>query len=162
MASVVDPEIAERIRGLQLKFTKEPQPELLIPIPNEDVEIGRSVTHHAPEFTSLCPLNPSQPDFANITITFAPQGIIVELKSLKFYLTSYRMVSIFHESVPALILKDLCGIMGPIDIDVVGQFNTRGGIRTDVHAWYRVGGATNVAELAELEEPELPEPTFED
>jgi 7-cyano-7-deazaguanine reductase len=133
---MVSDELRLKIKNLQLVFKDKPQPELLLAIPNESSEFPHEVIHQTDEFTSLCPLNMAQPDFANITIKFFPGELLAELKSVKYYLTSYRMVPIFHEKVPNMILKDLVKLLNPVSMAVVGEFSTRGGLRTRVEAYY--------------------------
>jgi 7-cyano-7-deazaguanine reductase len=86
-----------------------------------------------PEFTCLCPRT-GQPDFAEILITYVPDAFLVELKSLKLYLNSYRDKGIFHEEAINTILDDLVKILQPRKVEVVGTFNVRGGIHTTVRA----------------------------
>ena len=85
------------------------------------------------EFTSLCPMT-GQPDFATVTITYVPDRKIVELKSLKLYLWSYRDEGAFHEDVTNRILDDLVGALSPRRLTVHTSWNVRGGINTDVTA----------------------------
>ena len=88
------------------------------------------------EFTTLCPLNPGQPDYATITIKYIPDQRIIELKSLKFYLTSYRMVEIFFEEATNRILDDLVDAVDPRKVDIIAQWNIRGGIGTKITESY--------------------------
>lgn len=87
------------------------------------------------EFTCVCPLT-GQPDFATITIEYIPDQRIVESKSLKLYLWSYRHEGVFHEHVTNQILDDLVKALDPISCRVVGAFNVRGGIAITVEATY--------------------------
>lgn len=132
----LDKELVDRVKGLKLTYKDEPQPELLISIPNQGSGIEYEVEIVTNEFTSLCPLNLAQPDYATIVIRYTPKDWCVELKSLKFYFVSYRQVPIFHEAVPALILKHLVSLLDPASLEVVGQFSTRGGLNTTVRAVY--------------------------
>ena len=77
-----------------------------------------------------------QPDFATITIQYIPDQRIVESKSLKLYLWSYREEGIFHEQVTNQILDDLVAALEPISCQVTGAFNVRGGISITVEAKY--------------------------
>ena len=86
-----------------------------------------------PEFTCVCPMT-GQPDFATIRITYVPDELCVELKSLKLYLWSYRDVGTFHEAVTNKILDDLVEAISPRKAMVVGDFWVRGGIKTIVTA----------------------------
>ena len=97
------------------------------PEPGREYEIRFS----CPEFTCLCPRT-GQPDFADITITYVPGELCLELKALKLYLWSYRDEGHFHEAVTNRILDDLVAAARPRRMRVVGRFNVRGGIRTVV------------------------------
>jgi len=88
------------------------------------------------EFTSLCPITPTQPDYATITIEYCPADRIIELKSLKLYLVSYRTVEIFHEAVIGNILKDLVKACQPRKMKITGDFTVRGGLHTVIVADY--------------------------
>ncbi len=88
-----------------------------------------------PEFTSLCPMT-GLPDFATITIRYVPDRMIVELKSLKYYLLQYRQVGIFYESLVNRILDDLVAVVKPKRMEITGEFTPRGGIKTTVKAEY--------------------------
>ena len=85
------------------------------------------VTFLCPEFTSLCPVT-GQPDFASITIRYIPDKRMVESKSLKLYLGSFRNHGDFHEDCVNIIMDDLIRLMRPRYIEVRGDFNARGGI----------------------------------
>ncbi len=87
------------------------------------------------EFTSLCPLS-GLPDFAKITIKYVPDKRCVELKSLKYYLLSYRNVGIFYEHVVNRIAQDLVNLLDPLRLSVRADFTTRGGIKTTVISQY--------------------------
>lgn len=104
-------------------------------IPNPHPDRDYMVEIESPEFTALCPVT-GQPDFATITIRYIPGPSIVELKSLKLYLWSFRDEGHFHEDVTNLILNDLVKALEPRYMQVVGKFNVRGGIYTTVTAEY--------------------------
>ena len=87
----------------------------------------------APEFTSVCPKT-GQPDFATISITYTPRAKCVELKSLKFYLQSYRNEGIFYENVTNTILDDLVAVIEPQWMKIEAAFGARGGITETVTA----------------------------
>ena len=101
------------------------------PHPGRDDEID----HVVPEFTCLCPLT-GQPDFATIRIRYVPDQWIAELKSLKLYMWSYRDEGAFHEDVTNRILNDLVETLAPRRMEVVGDWNVRGGIKTVVTVRY--------------------------
>ena len=97
------------------------------PAPARDYEIA----FDCPEFTCLCPMT-GQPDFATIRITYVPDELCVELKSLKLYLWSFRDEGAFHEAVTNRILDDLVAAIAPRKATVEGDFWVRGGIKTVV------------------------------
>jgi 7-cyano-7-deazaguanine reductase len=99
------------------------------PHPHRDYEIRMT----APEFTCLCPMT-GQPDFATIHIRYVPDERLVELKSLKLYLWSYRNEGGFHEDVTNRILDDFVAAARPRWIEVVGDFTVRGGIKSEIRA----------------------------
>jgi 7-cyano-7-deazaguanine reductase len=101
--------------------------------PNPHPQREYEVEFTCPEFTCVCPMT-GQPDFATITITYVPDALCVELKSLKLYLWSFRDEGHFHEDVTNIILNDVIGAVDPRMIRIEGVFNVRGGIRTVVRA----------------------------
>ena len=100
------------------------------------VEARAPVRQHADEFTSVCPKT-GQPDFGMITITYIAKKKCVELKSLKYYLQSYRNEGIFYENVVNRILEDLVSVLKPKWMEVKGEFTVRGGIYSVVKAEHR-------------------------
>ena len=94
---------------------------------------------YAPEFTSLCPIT-GQPDFATIYISYVPGERMVESKSLKLYLYSFRNHGDFHEDCMNIIMKDLIRLMDPKYIEVWGKFTPRGGISIDPYCNYGKAG----------------------
>ena len=94
-----------------------------------------TVIHTAPEFTSVCPKT-GQPDFATMIIEYIPDKLCIELKSLKFYLNSYRNDGIYFESVTNKILDDLVNVCKPRFMHVTADFKVRGGISSVVEAEY--------------------------
>lgn len=131
---MVDKELAEKVRNIHLLGDRVIQPEVLIKIPNGNPDIHYTVVIDTPEFTSVCPLNISQPDYATIKVEYIPDKWLVELKSLKFYFTSYRNTPIFHEEIAATILKHLSELLEPYWMRVTGDFTVRGGLHTAVEA----------------------------
>ena len=97
--------------------------------PNNKYEINISI----PEFNAVCPKT-GLPDFGTIYITYVPNKLIVELKSLKLYIVAYRNFGIFHEHVTNKILEDFISACKPKKIEVTGDFSPRGGIKTVVKA----------------------------
>ena len=105
------------------------------------------VRFNCPEFTSLCPIT-GQPDFAEIRISYIPDVKMVESKSLKLYLFSFRNHGDFHEDCVNIIMKDLIRLMDPKYIEVTGIFTPRGGISIWPYANYGRKG-TKYERLAE-------------
>jgi 7-cyano-7-deazaguanine reductase len=91
------------------------------------------ITISQPEFTSVCPMT-GLPDFGTIDIRYTPNELIVELKSLKYYLLQFRNVGMFYEHVSNRILDDLVQVLKPKMMEVTGQFTSRGGLTTTVCA----------------------------
>lgn len=88
-----------------------------------------TVEFTCPEFTCLCPRS-GFPDFATIRIKYVPSKWCVELKSLKLYINQFRDQKVFHEDVTNLILQNLVDLLDPWEMEVVGDFNVRGNIKT--------------------------------
>lgn len=109
------------------KYPTEYCPEVLETFANKHPENDYVVAFNCPEFTSLCPKT-HQPDFAKIIINYIPNGRMVESKSLKLYLFSFRNHGDFHEDCVNTIMKDLVKLMQPKYLEVRGIFNARGGI----------------------------------
>ena len=109
------------------KYPTDYAPEMLETFENKHPEADYTVTFLCPEFTSLCPIT-QQPDFGRITINYIPDVRMVESKSLKLYLFSFRNHGAFHEDCVNIIMKDLVKLMQPRYIEVIGNFMPRGGI----------------------------------
>jgi 7-cyano-7-deazaguanine reductase len=99
--------------------------------PNPAVDRDYEIAFDCPEFTCLCPMT-GQPDFAHLSISYVPDRLCVELKSLKLYLWSHRNEGAFHEAVTNRICDDLFALLSPRRLRVCGNFNVRGGIGTVV------------------------------
>jgi len=125
----------------------EYQPEVLEAFPNRHPENDYFVKFNAPEFTSLCPIT-NQPDFATIYISYIPDEKLVESKSLKLYLFSFRNHGDFHENCINVIGKDLVKLMEPRYLEVWGKFTPRGGISIDPYYNYGKSG-TKYEQMAE-------------
>ena len=113
-----------------VSYPTDYMPEVLETFPNKHPEYDYFVKFNCPEFTSLCPIT-GQPDFATITIAYVPGEKMVESKSLKLYLFSFRNHGDFHEDCVNKIMKDLICLMDPKYIEVWGKFTPRGGISID-------------------------------
>ena len=109
------------------KYPADYAPEILEKFPNKHPGNDYMVTFNCPEFTSLCPKT-GQPDFAEIKINYIPDGFLVESKSLKLYLFSFRNHGDFHEDCVNIIMKDLVKLLEPKYLEVEGIFTPRGGI----------------------------------
>ena len=120
-----------------------PKPEILETFPNPYPDRDYEIHMTCPEFTSLCPLGGIEtdadelrqlqggaPDFGTIIITYVPGATCLELKSLKLYLWSFRNDGIFYERAVNRILDDLVAASKPKYMEVVGDFNIRGGIKS--------------------------------
>ncbi|WP_110953882.1 preQ(1) synthase [Anaerosinus massiliensis] len=131
-------------KGVDYQY--EYQPEVLEAFDNKHPDNDYWVKFNCPEFTSLCPMT-GQPDFATIYISYIPTIKMVESKSLKLYLVSFRNHGDFHEDVVNIIMKDLIRLMDPKYIEVWGKFLPRGGISIDPYCNYGKAG-TKYEELA--------------
>ena len=132
--------------GRETEYRTDYAPELLESFQNRHPESDYWVKFNCPEFTTLCPIT-GQPDFATIYISYVPDQKLVESKSLKLYLVSFRNHGDFHEDVINVIRKDLTALMDPKYIEVWGKFLPRGGISIDPFANYGRPG-TKYEELA--------------
>lgn len=119
----------------QNNYETDYTPDLLETFVNKHPENDYFVKFNCPEFTSLCPIT-GQPDFANIIISYVPGERMVESKSLKLYLFSFRNHGDFHEDCVNVIMKDLIKLMEPKYIEVWGKFTPRGGISIDPYCNY--------------------------
>ncbi|MDQ0338997.1 7-cyano-7-deazaguanine reductase [Caldalkalibacillus uzonensis] len=109
--------------------------DILETIPYEYVGKRTEVTIPTSEFTSVCPWS-GLPDFAEIEITYIPRETLIEMKSLKYYLTSYRNVGIYQEHATQRILHDLVNVCDPLMMKVEAHWNARGGLGTRTVAEY--------------------------
>jgi len=144
--------MSEAISGLSLlgsektEYLADYNPHILEIFQNRHAELDYMIKFNCPEFTSLCPLT-GQPDFAAVYINYIPDQKMVESKSLKLYLFSFRNHGAFHEDCMNLILKDLRDLIQPRFIEVQGKFTPRGGISIDPYTnWGQPG--TKYAEMA--------------
>jgi len=109
--------------------------------PNQFPDRNYEIETICPEFTSVCPKT-GQPDFGTLTITYVPDQLCFELKSLKLYLQKYRNHGAFYEHVTNLILDDLVAVTQPRWMKIVAAFTPRGGIRTNITTEYRASTCT--------------------
>lgn len=142
----------KELEGLSLlgnqgtKYEYSYDPGVLEVFENKHPDNDYFVKFNCPEFTSLCPIT-GQPDFATIYISYIPNIKMVESKSLKLYLFSFRNHGDFHEDCMNVIMKDLIKIMDPKYIEVWGKFTPRGGISIDPYCNYGKPG-TKFEEMA--------------
>ena len=129
-----------------IEYKSDYNPEVLETFPNKHPDNDYFVKFNCPEFTSLCPIT-GQPDFATVYISYIPDKIMVESKSLKLYLFSFRNHGDFHEDCMNIIMKDLVKLMAPRYIEVWGKFTPRGGISIDPYCNYGKPG-TKFEQLA--------------
>ncbi len=135
-----------RSLGKKTVYRDDYAPEVLETFENRHKDNDYWVRFNCPEFTSLCPIT-GQPDFAEIRISYIPGDRMVESKSLKLYLFSFRNHGDFHEDCVNTIMKDLVRLMDPKYIEVTGYFTPRGGISIWPYANYGRPG-TKYEELA--------------
>ena len=120
-------------------YPTEYTPQILETFKNAHPDREYFVNVHCPEFTTLCPMT-NQPDFATIYISYVPTIEMVESKSLKLYLFSFRNHGSFHEDCVNIIMDDLIKLMDPLYIEVRGEFTPRGGISIHPYANYGKAG----------------------
>ena len=133
--------------GRETEYLNTYSPEVLETFENKHQSNDYWVQFNCPEFTSLCPIT-GQPDFAEIKIMYIPEKRMVESKSLKLYLFSFRNNGDFHEDCVNIIMKDLVRLMDPKYIEVIGLFTPRGGISIYPYANYGRPG-TKYEQMAE-------------
>ncbi|WP_294373350.1 preQ(1) synthase [uncultured Clostridium sp.] len=144
---------SKELEGLSLlgnmgtKYDYGYNPDILEVFENKHQGNDYFVKFNCPEFTSLCPIT-GQPDFATIYISYIPDIKMVESKSLKLYLFSFRNHGDFHEDCMNIIMKDLIKLMEPKYIEVWGKFTPRGGISIDPYCNYGKPG-TKFEKMAE-------------
>src|ERR1041384_4628953 len=123
-----------------LKIESTPRAEMnLFPLdtfayefPGKEIKINFEI----PEFTAICPFS-DFPDFAIIRIEYVPNERCIELKSLKLYINSFRQIKIFHEHVINVILEDFVAACDPLSVEIFGDFNVLGNIKTTLKASYK-------------------------
>jgi 7-cyano-7-deazaguanine reductase len=135
MTQTREDEGLELLGNQQVSYPTDYAPEMLETFQNKHPENDYFVKFNCPEFTSLCPIT-GQPDFATIYINYVPDERMVESKSLKLYLFSFRNHGDFHEDCVNIIMKDLIALMDPKYIEVWGEFAPRGGISIHPYANY--------------------------
>lgn len=123
----------------ELDIRSTPREEMdLFPLDTFEYEYKGSkvwIDFEIPEFTAICPFS-DFPDFATIRLSYVPNERCVELKSLKLYINSFRDVKIFHEHVVNVIKEDFVAACDPLKLEITGDFNVRGNIKTVVRTKY--------------------------
>ena len=121
--------------GAKVAVSTDYDPGVLESFSNQHPEHDYFVKMNCPEFTTLCPIT-GQPDFGNVVISYVPDERLVESKSLKLYLFSFRNHGDFHEDVTNIIMNDLVKLLEPKYIEVWARFLPRGGISIDPYCNY--------------------------
>lgn len=124
--------------GAATKAPQSPEEAVLEKVPNPQAGVKYCVRFTAPEFTSLCPMT-GQPDFAHLVIDYIPKDFLVESKSLKLFLFSFRNHGAFHEDCTVSIARRLVDLLDPEWLRIGGYWYPRGGIPIDV--FYQTGTA---------------------
>lgn len=132
--------------GQETQYQFEYHPTLLEAFDNKHSGNDYFVKFNSPEFTSLCPIT-GQPDFAAVYLSYIPDKKLVESKSMKLYLFSFRNHGAFHEDCMNIIMKDLIALLQPKYIEVWGKFLPRGGLSIDPFCNYGKPG-TKFEEMA--------------
>ena len=128
-----------KLGSAKTEYPTDYDPSVLESFSNRHPENDYFVKFNCPEFTSLCPIT-GQPDYANIVISYVPDQRLVESKSLKIYMFSFRNHGDFHEDVVNRIMKDLIALLEPKYIEVWGRFLPRGGLSIDPYCnWGKPG-----------------------
>lgn len=127
--------------GKKTQYPADYAPEVLESFANRHPDHDYFVKFNCPEFTALCPIT-GQPDFATIYIAYVPDKKLVESKSLKLYLFSFRNHGDFHENCVNVIMEDLRKLLAPKYIEVWGKFLPRGGISIDPYTNYGKPGTS--------------------
>ena len=128
---------SQLLLGKETKYQLDnPAQKILQKVANPHLDVDYAVRLTCPEFTSICPIT-SQPDFANLVIDYVPNKSIVESKSLKLYLFSYRNHGAFHEDCTVKIAKDIIACIKPKWLRIGGYWYPRGGIPIDI--FFQIG-----------------------
>jgi 7-cyano-7-deazaguanine reductase len=129
---------ASNQQGLDIQSTPRAEMNLypLDTFPYEFVGKEIRIDFEIPEFTCVCPFS-DFPDFATIRLEYVPNERCIELKSLKLYINSFRDIKVFHEHVINMILEDFVDACDPLAVEIKGDFNVRGNIKTTIRASYQ-------------------------
>lgn len=139
MKNIRRKKLKEFVKKPEFKFTFEGydaiRPELIETFAYQYPAQRNEITVETDEFTAVCPWS-GLPDFARITVKYIPHKDIIELRSFKYYLYSYRNVGIFQEHLTVRLLDDLVKACAPMEMTVITDYNIRGGIHTLSQATY--------------------------
>lgn len=122
--------------GNKSTIPASPEAAVLESVPNPHPQVDYSVRFICPEFTALCPIT-GQPDFAHLVIDYVPRNHLLESKSLKLYLASFRGYGAFHEDCTVAVARKIVAATAPVWLRIGGYWNPRGGIPIDV--FYQTG-----------------------
>tara|TARA_B100001179_G_C18574328_1_gene396702 strand:- start:487 stop:945 length:459 start_codon:yes stop_codon:yes gene_type:complete len=136
--------------GAQSALPNEPSVSILEKVDNPHSSVDYHIRFTCPEFTSICPKT-GQPDFAHLVIDYIPRLSIVESKSLKLYLHSYRNHGAFHEDCTIQIAKDIAEVISPLWLRIGGFWYPRGGIPIDI--FYQTGEKPSYVWVPEMGVP---------
>lgn len=127
----------ENLQGLDIRSTPREEMDLFTLDSFKYEFAGKEIwiDFEIPEFTAICPFS-DFPDFAVIKLSYVPNERCIELKSLKLYINSFRNIKVFHEHVINIILEDFVAACDPLKVEITGDFNVRGNIKTIVRASY--------------------------
>lgn len=125
---------AKKLQGKTFS-PKDIDPSILQTFPYQYPKRPVNIEHTTAEFTCLCPYS-GLPDFATLTLKYTPSKKCIELKSLKYYLYSFRQVKIYNEHAVNKISEDLVKVLKPRRMEIVGEFTSRGGMTNKVTASY--------------------------
>src|SRR5438094_10664958 len=131
------------LQGLDIRSTPREEMDLYpldtfpYEFPGKEIRINFEI----PEFTCICPFS-DFPAFATIRLEYVPNELCVELKSLKLYINAFRNVKVFHEHVINMILEDFVTACDPLRVEIEGDFNVRGNIKTTIRASYSKRGSS--------------------
>lgn len=137
----ITPETKLEVRSTpQAEMNLHPLDTFAYEYPGSRIEINFTSS----EFTAICPYS-DFPDFATLNLRYVPNRRCIELKSLKLYINSYRHVKIFHEHAINKILEDFVAACDPLELQIEGDFNVRGNVKTVIRASYEKEGTKRVS-----------------
>jgi 7-cyano-7-deazaguanine reductase len=136
--------------GQQTPLPASPEQAVLERVPNPHPDVAYCVRFSCPEFTSLCPIT-GQPDFAHLVLDYIPKASLLESKSLKLFLGSFRNHGDFHEACTVMIAKRIIEVIDPVWLRIGGYWYPRGGIPIDI--FYQTGKAPSAVWVPDQQVP---------